>query len=255
MSPDDAPRGFTIVPNALLRLPQLSRDAKLLYIVLSSYAWQSDQCFPGYDRLQADLQCGRAQIAKYLGELKRAGLIRSQRRGPGQTALYTIVDKFQIETSSSTQNETSRRAQIETSRSFVLALTAVPERNRKKTQRKKDPEQEGRGIPPELRDKIRRIVTRAERQPAPPETVGDTILVWGQVQLELAASMTAGNYAAYIADTRLTALTATTATLAAPDAQTAAWLQAHMARLIAHAFARVTGTPREVRVTRRSRHA
>ena len=48
--------GFVLLPRTLLHAPGLSRDAKLLYAILLSYAWQQGSCFPGYARLQADLQ-------------------------------------------------------------------------------------------------------------------------------------------------------------------------------------------------------
>jgi hypothetical protein len=32
-------KGFTLIPNYILRHPDLSRDAKLLYAILLSYAW------------------------------------------------------------------------------------------------------------------------------------------------------------------------------------------------------------------------
>ena len=76
--------GFVLLPRTLLHAPGLSRDAKLLYAVLLSYAWQRGSCFPGYERLQADLQCGINQVTKYLRELEGVGLITRRRRGLGQ---------------------------------------------------------------------------------------------------------------------------------------------------------------------------
>src|SRR5438045_3360250 len=96
-------KGFTIIPNYVLRARNLSRDAKLLYGILLSYAWQTDSCFPGYDTLMEDMQCGRPQVSKYIKELKEVGLIEVKRRGQGLTSIYTIKDvtnkKFQNETS------------------------------------------------------------------------------------------------------------------------------------------------------------
>ncbi len=46
---DDTLRaGFTQIPNRVLRASNLSRDAKILYTFLLSYAWQQGRCFPGY---------------------------------------------------------------------------------------------------------------------------------------------------------------------------------------------------------------
>ena len=67
--------GFVLLPRTLLHAPGLSRDAKLLYAVLLSYAWQQGSCFPGYTRLQHDLGCGINQVTRYLRELEDAGLI------------------------------------------------------------------------------------------------------------------------------------------------------------------------------------
>src|SRR5215203_3264101 len=73
--------GFVLLPRTLLHAPGLSRDAKLLYAVLLSYAWQRGSCFPGYERLQTDLGCGVNQVTKYLRELEASGLVTRRRRG------------------------------------------------------------------------------------------------------------------------------------------------------------------------------
>src|SRR5215207_1458246 len=71
--------GFVLLPRTLLHAPGLSRDAKLLYAALLSYAWQQGRCFPGYARLQADLGCGINQVTRYLRELEEAGLVTRRR--------------------------------------------------------------------------------------------------------------------------------------------------------------------------------
>ena len=82
--------GFVCLPRAVLLAPGLSRDARLLYAVLLSYAWQQGSCFPGRERLQAALGCGHHQLSAYLRELEGAALITRRRRGPGRTTLYTL---------------------------------------------------------------------------------------------------------------------------------------------------------------------
>jgi hypothetical protein len=84
--------GFVLLPRTILHAAGLSRDAKLLYAVLLSYAWQESSCFPGYERLQRDLGCGKNQVTKYMRELEDARLISRHRRGLGRTNLYTIHD-------------------------------------------------------------------------------------------------------------------------------------------------------------------
>src|SRR5262249_3765379 len=84
--------GFVLLPRTLLHAPGLSRDAKLLYAVLLSYAWRRGSCFPGYGRLQHDLRCGINQVTRCLRELEGAGLITRRRRGLGKTTVYTLHD-------------------------------------------------------------------------------------------------------------------------------------------------------------------
>src|SRR5215207_5738338 len=84
--------GFVLLPRTLLHTPGLSRDAKLLYAVLLSYAWQAGSCFPGAERLQHDLGCGKNQVTRYLQELEAAGLVTRRRRGEGKTTVYTLHD-------------------------------------------------------------------------------------------------------------------------------------------------------------------
>jgi len=48
-------RGFTQVPNHVLRSDKVSPGAKLAYAMLLSYAWQNDFCFPGQERLAKDM--------------------------------------------------------------------------------------------------------------------------------------------------------------------------------------------------------
>ena len=40
-------KGFTIIPNYILRDPGVSVGAKIIYTLLLSYAWQEGSCFPG----------------------------------------------------------------------------------------------------------------------------------------------------------------------------------------------------------------
>ena len=93
--------GFVLLPRTLLHAPGLSRDAKLLYAVLLSYAWQQGSCFPGTERLQHDLGCGKNQVTRYLQELEDAGLVSRRRRGQGKTTLYTLHDAPAVPAASS----------------------------------------------------------------------------------------------------------------------------------------------------------
>jgi len=82
--------GFTQIPNRVLRAPNISRDAKILYAFLLSYAWQQRSCFPGYDQLCADMGASPSIVRKYMRELEQRGLLVQKRRGLGKTNLYIL---------------------------------------------------------------------------------------------------------------------------------------------------------------------
>ena len=91
--------GFTQVPNFLLRDARLSIGAKLTYAMFLSYAWHNDRCFPGQERLAADMGMSVPSVSNFIAELSEHGFITIRRRGQGKTNLYTV--HFQV-TSKST---------------------------------------------------------------------------------------------------------------------------------------------------------
>lgn len=86
--------GFTQVPNFILKHPDLSMGAKLVYAMFLSYAWHNDSCFPGQDRLAYEIGISRPRVTQFISELNNAGLVTIQRRGLGRTNVYTI--HFQV---------------------------------------------------------------------------------------------------------------------------------------------------------------
>ncbi len=82
--------GFTQIPNRVLHARNLSRDAKLLYGFLLSYAWQQGRCFPGYAQLCVAMGASPSIVRKYMRELEAVGLLVQKRRGLGKTNLYTL---------------------------------------------------------------------------------------------------------------------------------------------------------------------
>lgn len=85
-------KGFTIIPNYILRDPRVSVGAKIIYTLLLSYAWQEGSCFPGQLRLANDLGLKERMVRYYLTELKTQGFIDIRRRGQGRTNVYVIKD-------------------------------------------------------------------------------------------------------------------------------------------------------------------
>lgn len=119
--------GFIQLPRLVLRARNLSRDAKLLYAILLSYAWQEQRCFPGYRRLCEDLDASENAVRKYMRELETCDLLRQKRRGLGKTNIYTLCDlrTAKIEVQEPQKHESGPR----TSKNEVLepAKSAGPE--------------------------------------------------------------------------------------------------------------------------------
>lgn len=83
--------GFVQLPNFILIDKDLSAYAKLSYALLLSYAWQKDSCFPGQERMAADLGVSDRYLRQALKELQDHNYIRVERRGLNKTNVYTIL--------------------------------------------------------------------------------------------------------------------------------------------------------------------
>jgi DNA-binding transcriptional ArsR family regulator len=82
-------KGFTQVPNFLLRSTKLSAGDKMTFAMLLSYAWQND-FFPGQERLAQDLGLSDRSVRTHLKSLEAIGLLAIQRRGQGKTNMYEL---------------------------------------------------------------------------------------------------------------------------------------------------------------------
>ena len=83
-------KGFTQVPNFLLRSKALSAGDKMTFAMLLSYAWQNDYCFPGQQRLAGDLGLDERSVRRHLKSLEGTGLLAIKRRGQGKTNVYEL---------------------------------------------------------------------------------------------------------------------------------------------------------------------
>ena len=86
--------GFTQVPNFLLRDPKVSANAKVVYSMLLSYAWNNSCVFPGQERMAEDIGLPQPTIARAVKELEEQGWLEIQRRGQGKTNIYVL--KYRI---------------------------------------------------------------------------------------------------------------------------------------------------------------
>jgi hypothetical protein len=87
-------QGFTQVPNYLLKDPKLSANAKVVYSMLLSYAWNNDRVFPGQERMGQDLGLSTPTISRAIHELEACDLLKIERRGQGKTNIYIL--KFRV---------------------------------------------------------------------------------------------------------------------------------------------------------------
>jgi biotin operon repressor len=83
-------KGFTQVPNFILKSKKLSAGDKLAFAMLLSYAWQNDYCFPGQVRLGEDMGLHETNVRKHLKSLQAIGLLAIKRRGQGKTNIYEL---------------------------------------------------------------------------------------------------------------------------------------------------------------------
>jgi DNA-binding transcriptional ArsR family regulator len=83
-------RGFTQVPNFLLKSKKLSAGDKMTFAMLLSYAWQNDYCFPGQMRLGEDLGIDERNVRRHLKSLAANDLLTIRRRGQGKTNIYEL---------------------------------------------------------------------------------------------------------------------------------------------------------------------
>jgi biotin operon repressor len=83
-------KGFTQVPNFILKSKKLSAGDKLAFAMLLSYAWQNDFCFPGQETLAGDLGLSDRSVRTHIKSLQAIGLLAIVRRGQGKTNIYEL---------------------------------------------------------------------------------------------------------------------------------------------------------------------
>lgn len=83
-------KGFTMLPNFLLKSRKLSAGDKMAFAMLLSYAWQNDYCFPGQARLAEDMGLDERSVRRHLKSLEANELLAIKRRGLGKTNIYEL---------------------------------------------------------------------------------------------------------------------------------------------------------------------
>ena len=88
-------KGFTMVPNFLLKSKKLAAGDKMAFAMLLSYAWQNDFCFPGQARLADDMGVDERSVRRHLKALEANDLLKIEPPRLGKTNIY----KLNLETS------------------------------------------------------------------------------------------------------------------------------------------------------------
>lgn len=84
-------RGFTMIPNIVLASDALGVYAFRVYSLLLYFARQDDACWPGQAGMAKLSKCSDRQVRESLRELEAAGLVRTRRRGRGETNVYILL--------------------------------------------------------------------------------------------------------------------------------------------------------------------
>ena len=85
--------GFAAFPYLVMKDKHLSMGARLTYAFLLMYAWQEGSCFPGQEKLAEGMGISRAQVQRFLYELRDVAYIAIERRDKRFNNTYTILDK------------------------------------------------------------------------------------------------------------------------------------------------------------------
>lgn len=83
-------KGYAQISNVVMRDGSLSMEAKYLYGLLKSFAWQDPDTYPGIKTLCEAAGVSNHTLGKYLKELVAGELVEVKRRGQGKTNLYTF---------------------------------------------------------------------------------------------------------------------------------------------------------------------
>lgn len=87
--------GFAALPYLVMRDKALSLGARLTYAFLLMYAWQEESCFAGQEKMAGDMGISRAQVQRYLYELRDTRYIKIERKDKRYNNTYTILDRKQ----------------------------------------------------------------------------------------------------------------------------------------------------------------
>jgi biotin operon repressor len=84
----------------------------MAYAFLLMYGWQEGSCFAGQEKMAEEMGISRAQVQRYLYELREAGYIRIERADRRFNNTYVIPDKVMSKLKTKAKSGQSRGRRI-----------------------------------------------------------------------------------------------------------------------------------------------
>ncbi|MBR3299956.1 MAG: helix-turn-helix domain-containing protein [Clostridia bacterium] len=91
-------KGFGTIPKLVMTDRNISASAKAIYAYLCSFSGAGESCFPGKDRMSADLGISKDTLTKYIKQLVSAGYISVEQKkigGKFSHNVYIIFDSIE----------------------------------------------------------------------------------------------------------------------------------------------------------------
>jgi len=84
--------GFAALPYLVMKDKVLTLGARMTYAFLLMYAWQEGSCFAGQEQMATEMGISRAQLQRYLYELRDTHYIRIERIDKRYNNTYILLD-------------------------------------------------------------------------------------------------------------------------------------------------------------------
>lgn len=136
-----------MIPNWLMRRPEISQGAKLCYGRMCQFNGENGKCFPKQITLAEELGVSERQINAYIAELGQAQLISIIRPGLGQSNTYEFLWHGWIE--QPTSDQTRRILPLRTEECFASEQKNTSDHTREENHRRESVKENK--APPELK--------------------------------------------------------------------------------------------------------
>lgn len=105
------PSGYGMVQTEIMRLPNVSIQAKAIYALLASYTGAKEFCWPSQETIANDMGFKRPHtVSKYIKELEKAGLIKKSKLYPGEMKNHNKYEVMYIESTGEKASKAPEKA-------------------------------------------------------------------------------------------------------------------------------------------------